>query len=71
MKKTLIYICNFLIFSIIIIIFIKIIPFRGNMRTWQDIYQMLPIILPMCLLVSIFKPIIKPKKKDNKSNISN
>ena len=68
MRKTLSYIFSFLIYSGISIIMIRFIPFRGNESTWQDIYEMLPIIIPLCLLLSLFKPMIKIKNKDKNKN---
>jgi|GEM_PF-6019495 putative exporter of polyketide antibiotics len=68
MRKTLSYIFSFLIYSGISIIMIRFIPRFGIESTWKDIYYILPMIFLLCLLLSIFKPIIKIKNKDKNEN---
>jgi len=67
MKKILPYIANFFIFCGIAIVMNKFFVFRENVNTWRDIYRMLPIIIPTCILLSIFAPVFKPKDKKNKT----
>jgi len=62
MKKILPYIGNFFIFCGIAIVMNK-----ENVNTWRDIYRMLPIIIPTCILLSIFAPVFKSKNKKNKT----
>ncbi len=67
MKKIIFYTLNFIAFFGAIILVIRFIPYRGNVSTWQDIYDDLPFLLVMSLVLFIFTPKFQIKDKENKT----